>query len=81
MNPPAKEKEEEEEVDFDQQPCSDLSNYENPYKKKFRPLYKEQSTDNLYMKANYNTTFIGMESTDVAAACQVLNYSRILQFS
>ena len=79
MNPPAEEKEEEE-VDFDQQPCSDLSNYENPYKKKFRPLYKEQSTDNLYMKANYNTTFIGMDNIDIAAVCQVLIYM-MLKFS
>ena len=62
--------EEEEKVNF-KQPGSNLSSYENPYKKKFRPLVKETSTDNLYMKINYNTTFIGMESLDMASFCQV----------
>ena len=67
------EEDEKEEYDFGQA-RSDLANYENPYKKKFRPLNKEKSTDDLYMRVNYNTTFIGLdvENQDVnGASCQV----------
>jgi nicotinic acetylcholine receptor len=59
-----------EDMDFEQ-PCSDLSNYENPYKEKFRPLYKEMSTENLFHKVSFNTTFIGMANLDMANYCQV----------
>lgn len=65
-----KQEEDEDEKDFEWA-HSDLSNYENPYKKKFRPLNKERSTDNMFMNLNYQTTFIGVENEHVADFCQV----------
>jgi nicotinic acetylcholine receptor len=63
--------EDEEDIDFEQ-PFSDLSNYENPYKKRFRPLFKEQSTENIVNKIiSYNTTFIGLGNLDMVQYCQV----------
>ena len=50
---------------------SELSNYENPFKKKFKPLLKQQSSDNVYARVSYNTTFIGMDSDSIESFCHV----------
>ena len=68
MKRPAPGKKPSDEVEFDYIQ-SDLSNYDNPYKKKLCRVYKEKSTDQL---VNYNTTFIGVaEDVNIAAFCKV----------
>ena len=55
-----------------EQATGDLPNYENLDKKKFRPLCKEESTNNLFNEVDFKTTFIGMENFDTAIYCKVL---------
>ena len=44
---------------------SDLSNYENPYKKKFKPVQNAKSTDDLF-ETRYSTTFVGFEDDELS---------------
>ena len=44
---------------------SDLTNYENPYKKKFRPVQNAKSTEDLF-ETRYSFSFVGFENLDLS---------------
>lgn len=64
---------------------SDLANYVNPYKKKFKPKYQEQSEDNMAAGSSstiQGSTFIGFSpsSVDTSTFCEACSARTMRQF-